>query len=197
MREEMYEIRQSYRETRWNSCNGLEDWISWRRHHLKSVHLACQWYSLFLCLSAVYNSWHRSSIDLGSWCGGKFDGDLIYLKACPYIYTAVCVYVSCTHCSDLPIFIVETHDSNNARWASSLSASFLRLPPEWRSFTLVALTCNWSDRPSVLQPRSESLCCLERFSVIKWSPCKASGNLFTHSLVSIFSLQRCYILTGI
>lgn len=187
MREEMCEIRRSERETNWNSCYGLEDWISWRRYNKKSVHLAYQWYSLFLYLSAVCSSWHWSSTDLGSWCGGKFDGDLIYFKACPYIYTAVCLYVSCTHCSDLTISIVETHDLNNARWASSSSASFLHLSPEWRSFTLVTLTWNWSDCPSVLQLRSESLSCLGRFSVIKWSPCEMSGNLFTHPLVSIFS----------
>lgn len=47
--------------------------------------------------------------------GGEFDGDLIYFKAYPYIHTAACVCVSCTSCSDLPVFIVETHDSNNVR----------------------------------------------------------------------------------
>lgn len=52
---------------------------------------------------------------------------------------------------DLRVLIVETHDSNNVRWVNSLSAPFIRLPPEWRSFTTVCLTCNWSDCPSVLQ----------------------------------------------
>lgn len=46
----------------------------------------------------------------------------------------------------------------------SLSAPFIHLPPEWRSFTPVGLTCNWSDRPPALQLGSESLCCLDRSS---------------------------------
>lgn len=78
-KEEMIRQREIKMETSWWVCNR-----SRAAHRLSLAGEDASWShsvllssSLFPCLSA-YGCWYGWSVDLASWCGGKFDGDPIY-----------------------------------------------------------------------------------------------------------------------
>lgn len=134
------------------------------------------------CLSDACSSRHWCSTDLGSWCGGEFDGDLIYFRAWPYIYAAACI-----HCSDLPVCKVETHDSNNVRWCGQ-HVSTIHPSSSWMAVI-------HAGRSHVHLTRVTQACIGVLSSVVKWSRCEASDGLFTHWLVSMCRPRRRHTLT--
>lgn len=113
--------------------------------------------------------WHRHSVDLGSRCGGEFDGDPRSILS-PFYKPTLLRCVLAVPAS--PVFGVETHDSNNVTLAGSSSTPSTWMAPIHAAPAAHVRPICASRTPPRLNGRVVLADCLGRLPLIKWSPCE-------------------------